>query len=180
LSVFLRSSLIAAATVAALLTALPAKADPPPESGIVTREGRTVGARISDENSGLQLILGFNPAEICFGSTTLYKLEVAVPSDLYRFVEVFGGFVPAYVYDFTGIDCIRYQTETPLASGMAHIQFTDNDVEQGGAKNANVYGFTATGALYGPTGEVRTLTAMERKLALKGKTETVVLFIELH
>ena len=136
-----------------------ANAEPPSESGIVTRLDREFAVFAVDPNAGVLSVLGGDPVAFCSGTPEfdfLSYADKAVQNDL-RSVRLGKGEVYASVWPFTSFDCNRFLTEMPLATGMARVVDRDNDffaLEQCDEKqNINSFGYQAHGALYSPYGE---------------------------
>jgi hypothetical protein len=136
-----------------------ANANPPSESGVVTREDRQFAVFDVDANAGISSVLGADPVAFCSGTPEfdfLSYADKAVQNDL-RSVRVGRGEVYASVWPFTSFDCGLFLTEMPLATGMARVVDRDNDffgVEQCDEKqNRNSFGYQAHGALESPYGE---------------------------
>ena len=136
-----------------------ANAEPPSESGIVTRGDREFGFFAVDEKEGISAVLGIDPVALCSGTgefEVISYADKAVQNDL-RSVRVGRGEVYASVWPFTVFDCNLFLTEMPLAFGMARLVDRDNDyfgLEQCDEKqNINSFGHQAHGALYNQEGE---------------------------
>ena len=136
-----------------------ANAEPPSESGIVTRGDREFALFDVDEKAGISSVLGVDPVAFCSGLTEfdfISYADKAVQNDL-RSVRVGRGEVVASVWPFTDFDCNLFLTEMPLASGMASVVDRDNDffgLDRCDEKqNINSFGYQAHGALYSPDGE---------------------------
>lgn len=136
-----------------------ANAEPPSESGIVTREDREFAVFDVDEKAGISSVLGVDPVAFCSGTGEFEFVsyaDKAVQNDL-RSVRVGRGEVTASVWPFTVFDCSLFLTEMPLASGIAKLVDRDNDyfgLERCDEKqNINSFGYQAHGALYNYDGE---------------------------
>ena len=157
-----------AAICAALSMSVPILADPPDTSGPnVTRFEDTLIVINIDTDAGLTAMLGFNPYEACafiFDFDTVEIKEVDVPSADERIVSQFRGYVRASVWPFVIPDdvffpawCELVDMYPPLATGMADINGTDNDllVFTYVNKNENAFGWNAHGTLYDEGGQAR-------------------------
>ncbi len=136
-----------------------ANAEPPSESGVVTRLDREFAVFDVDEKAGISSVLGVDPVVFCSGGSDfdfLSYADKAVQGDL-RSVRRGQGDVTASVWPFTVFDCSLFLTEMPLATGMASVVDTDNDyfgLERCDEKqNINSFGHRAHGALHSPYGD---------------------------
>lgn len=142
--------------------------DAPETSGIVMRGETLLGLTWVDVNTGLRLVLGFDPAAWCMGAPT-FDVEPFQDVDQGdgRIIDlVQGGDMTTSVWDFLPIDCGRYLTEDPAAYGLANIIGTDNDIDgdRPERKNANIWGWRAFGTLSTPSGGKAQLSAHQTLL----------------
>jgi hypothetical protein len=131
-------------------------ANAPPQSGIVVRADYTAASLFVDPESGLGALLGVDPVEFCTGPAEFdfVSFQTAIQRDG-RQVDHGMGEWRAFVYPFTTFDCGLFLTVEPLATGMATVVSTDNDLYgiAPGDKNANAWGQTGHGTLVTPGGE---------------------------
>lgn len=141
--------------------AAPALSDPPGESGPnVTRFEGTLAAFNSDMKSGLTGVLGFDPIDACrfiFDFDSVSVKEVNIPSAPERIIQQFHGYVRASVWPivippedgFFPNWCPYFQASAPLATGIAAVNGTDNDLLAFlyEPKNENAFGWNAHGTL---------------------------------
>ena len=156
-------------------------ADPPPASGKVERfEGQQWFTWI-DPEKGLRVVLGLDPKEFCAGAGSPDLLEVQA-ADLgdFRIVMNASAEMRASVWDFTEIDCGRFLTEDPVASGYARVRYVDNDVFGTVVNNANSWTIMANGKLEDPWGSTAILRAFISQLYSENSGYKRVADVELH
>lgn len=167
---FKKLSLIFIVLLAALITAIPALADPPTNSGLkVVRYQGVVYLHNVDYKNGLSIIVGADIVEFCntFSGFDLVNIqEIDVPEDANRIVQIANGDnVTTSVWPFTDFDCGLFTTQEPVASGTADFISTDNDLYVSSNPdnvNRNAFGFTANGQLTASEGSIKRLNAVSR------------------
>lgn len=158
-------SITAIATILVAVSALGvASAEPPANSGVVVRDGYFFGYFNSDPDTGMSIVLGFDPNLECTVGTDWdfmhYSdklLQGGFRVNTLEKAEVFASVWPI-MEDF---DCDIFTTTTPLAEGYARRRLHDNDLlgNQFCAEknNINSFGHKANGTLYSPLGEKKQL-----------------------
>ncbi len=142
-------------------------ADPPLESGVVTRFDEVYWSWWVDEDSDSTIYLGVDPYVACFaefpqGFDFVPVMRVFMQTDgedVIRFKDHIVGDVQVYVYSgFSppGVLCaqIFFGLDELIASGMAHFVFNDNDVVPSlnpDRRNMNTFGFNTNGHLFNAT-----------------------------
>jgi hypothetical protein len=137
-----------------------ALADPPENSGVVSR-GVYQGAWVDiDTDSGLLSVLGVDIFQWCTDGAPFEFISYSdkqVQNEL-RIVTLEKAELTASVWPFTVFDCDLFTTVPPLATGLASYQLHDNDLfgpvfcEE--KNNANAFGRKAKGTLYTAGGEM--------------------------
>ncbi len=144
-----------------VVMATAALAEPPANSGIVTRGSYEWAFVEVDVNSGLLAVLGVDIVQWCTDGApfdTIYYSDKDL-QDGFRLNTSEKGYVQASVWPFTDFDCELFTTMQPLATGMAFSRARDNDYfglrycdEK---NNMNAFGSKANGTLYSPGGEAK-------------------------
>ena len=154
---------------AAMLFSMPASSNPPATSGpIVIRFDDAFAMFDVDTNAGISSILGADPNEFCIGIIdfdTVSFMDVDVPEDANRISEKLSGHVRASVWPFTVFDCNLFLTVPPLATGMAKVKGTDNDLVvflNPDNVNANAFGYNAHGKLFDQSGSAKQFSLVFR------------------
>ncbi len=149
---------------------------PPAQSGpyVFRTETNIFGliAAAGDERSGMTVFIGGDLAGACLGEPdpfdTAPLLEIDVPEDADRFIQLQKGEVRTSVYKgvFTGGSFCGFAFSHELiASGTSNLVLTDNDLLTfltTDNKNANSFGWKATGQLTTPGGETIGFTGISR------------------
>lgn len=139
--------------------AFSATADPPESSGIVWREGVAIAWIFRDFDSGLSVVLGTDPVELCNGTL---DFDIVYYSDKYlpplRLSTLGKGELTTTVWDYTGqFDCDYFLSGVlPLATGLSKYRSVDNDLfilHDCQLNNMNPVSRAAHGTLYSPYGE---------------------------
>jgi hypothetical protein len=154
----------------ALVTAIPALADPPPSSGLkVVRYDGIVYLHTVDYKNGLSAIVGADIVEFCntYSGFDLVSIQdIHVPEDANRIVEIaHGDDVTTSVWQFTDFDCGLFTTQEPVATGTTDVVSTDNDLDvynNPDHVNWNAFGFTAHGLLAAPDGGAKQMNGVSR------------------
>ena len=137
-------------------------ADPPTNSGVVTRDDLDFGRFDVDASAGISSILGFDVVAFC--SDTEVENEVITYAEKFvqsglRLNRMGKGPVTASVWPFTRFDCDLFLTIDPLATGTAKVVDRDNDLFGNllcdEKNNINSFGWQAHGELYSPGGQQR-------------------------
>ncbi len=136
-------------------------ADPPTNSGVVTRGDFAFATFDVDASAGISSILGADPVEFCSGPFDFDFITFAdkIVQNGLRLNTIGRGHVTASVWPFTVFDCDLFLTIPPLATGTAKVVNNDNDLF-GNAfcdekNNINSFGWQGHGTLYSPAGEKR-------------------------
>jgi hypothetical protein len=151
---------------------------PPANSGpyVVRAEYPLLGNWIlySDTKTNLTAVFGVDLFKACSGLGLEYDIlpviDIYVPEDLNRIIEIQKGQVHTYVFEgmYPGGGVCAWLAENPaLAWGMSDIVLTDNDIfvfENPDNKNANAFGFTLHGQLTTPNGETAVFSGMSRSV----------------
>ena len=155
--------------VTAVLFSTSVLSNPPAASGPnVIRFNDDFAVFNIDTRNGLSAVLGADPNEFCNGIVnfdTVSYLEVDVPEDANRISQKLSGHVQASVWPFTVFDCTLFSTVPPLATGMAKVKGTDNDLFvflNPDNVNANAFGYNAHGALTDQSGNRRNFNLVFR------------------
>ena len=136
-------------------------AEPPANSGIVTRGSYESAYVDIDTHSGLLSVVGVDIVQWCTDGApfdTFYYADKDL-QDGFRLNTGEKAYVQASVWPITVFDCELFTTVQPLATGMAKFRSHDNDLfglrfcEE--KNNANAFGSRANGTLYSPSGEAR-------------------------
>jgi hypothetical protein len=129
---------------------------PPPESGIIMRDGVPTALTWVDAEAGLRVIVGTDMHEFCAG---IVNFDIVEYQDAYlrdgRLVELGQGVVHTTVWNFLEFDCALFTTVDPVAQGRSKFVAVDNDlfgIEEGDS-NTNSWGFMAHGRLVSSDGE---------------------------
>ena len=158
-------------------------ANAPPQSGIVVREDYEVATFYVDLESGLSVSIGVDPFEFCTGPAEFdfVTFQTAIHRDG-RQIDHGMGELRAVVHPFTTFDCDLFTTVEPLATGMATIVSTDNDLfgTAPGDKNANAWGLTGHGTLVTPGGEFVQLSFNYRARYNNSQGYKEVVKVSLH
>lgn len=158
----MKSFLCTIMLVFTLLSAGLVAADPPPISGVVTRDGEPLAFGWIDVRTGLFLFLGIDVQELCLGTaerSEVQYMHVEPPLGLEWVIERFTEDLPAQVWGFTDFDCELFLASEPLATGFAQITAGDNDLWGAGQNNGRSFGGAAHGFLETPDGDWVVLSA---------------------
>ena len=157
----MKTSLKLAATVFMVATIGIVNADPPTNSGVVTRGSYTNAWFDVDMKNGLSSVVGVDIVELCNGPAdfdVFYYSDKLVQKGL-RINTLEKAELTASVWPFTVYDCDRFRTMAPLAVGTATLVSRDNDLfgpqfcEE--KNNINSFRRKANGTLYSPSGEAK-------------------------
>ncbi len=129
----------------------------PAESGPhVVRFDNIFGLFLTDPEAGLTVTYGFDPVALCQGGASfdvVHVLRVNIPAGDNRLNNlVHGHDLRTAVWPFAveGFPCALYTTVDPLATGLADLVATDNDLLAGSdpnRHNANSFGYMGHGRL---------------------------------
>lgn len=139
-----------------------------PGGAIVFRGEDIVLLSTEDFKAGLTAIHNGDIVEYCLGNeepAVLMKFQdIHSPAHELRIISIIHGEeVPTTVWPFAVEDwsapdvCEQFLNNEPIATGTAIFRLTDNDVyayTYQDNKNANAFGWTSHGKLYGPDGEL--------------------------
>lgn len=166
----LRQMAIGAGASASMLVSLMAAADPPHVSGIVERDdGRLVGARFVDVDTGLDLLIGVDPEQYCYAPIEYDAVPwqyLVIPNSGFRFIAGVEGQVQAHVYALgdpipQSACAYVYGGQQELAGGTANLLYIDNDffgaLFEEDNNWTNAFSFRAKGELYDPSQVAHTL-----------------------
>ncbi len=153
---WLRRTITAAVLVSLSCVAF---ADPPPQSGVVSRYDDFYGHFWFDFENDWSVYQGADLYDFCFGIAefdTISVMEVFMRGDGHRFKNHFSGDLfttvwPGLALPFEVCDQIFSGAAQPIATGMAHIRWNDNDVIPSlnpDRHNMNSFGFNTNGTLY--------------------------------
>lgn len=157
----------AAILTAALLSSGPIAADPPADSGTVTRGQEALAFTWVDFDSGLRIIIGADIDEFCGGVNNFDLVDfMRVEPQPERVIERLSGDVQTTVWDFLDFDCALFTTLEPVASGQARLRATDNDLFGIGDddRHTNSWGLMAHGKLEDSFGTDMNLNAFLRQV----------------
>lgn len=142
---------------------------PPSASGPFVIRGATTFAVFQvDYKKGISVVFGADMNEFCNGIVNfdvVNFMDVDTQDDALRIVEVLNGDVQASVWGTTVFDCGYFLNNAPLASGIAHLVSTDNDLLAflfPETPNVNAYGWQAQGALSDASGGRYHFNAVDR------------------
>ncbi len=132
----------------------------PASSGQVLRLDSTFAWRVSDPESGLMAYLGRDIVAWCQGdpaaADTVFYHIVVNPVESRRVMANMTGDVHTSVWPVGPSNCARYLSETPLATGMSRLHYTDNDMrpaDRPDPVNVDAWGYMAQGILTDAAGE---------------------------
>ena len=103
--------------------------------------------------------IGADFVEFCNGIVNfdiVGLMEISVPEDANRLIDLQKGRVRVSVWPFTTFDCDLFASTTPLATGMVDFIYTDNDLLvflNPDNVNHNAFGFQAHGRLTNSSGQ---------------------------
>lgn len=122
----------------------------PEVSGVVTRGDGILGMSWIDPDTGLRIILGFDPEELCAGNFNF----AVVPTQFVgvndsREMWVYRTSVQTTVWDLFDFDCELFADAEPIAVGESRVTYHDNDFSsiQEGETHQNAWGWNVHGIL---------------------------------
>jgi len=141
----------------------------PPASGQVVRIDSAFSILLTDPERGLTAYFGRDIVAWCQGdpaaADTVAYHSVTNPVETQRILRNVAGDVRTSVWLDGPNTCARYLSETPIATGLSHIRYTDNDImpnQRPDPANHDAWGWMAQGELADAAGNRVHLTAISR------------------